>query len=202
MCFKNFTDIHRFYDYQFQGCMWVFEEEYYIIHDFLLPGFYIAVQFFFTLSFTLLLVSVILTLGIFAYSREDDRYMVVLLSNGASQVAGGKTISNIIENSTSLKSSIYPHKLAIFGLIAVSIFGARGDGRDWMPHWEHNDMGWAFACACVGVCILLPSGILYMAEARRERYKQLNEIGTREASAYSVGEDIRKYQQRQGHTDI
>lgn len=88
--------------------MWVFEEEYYIIHEFLLPGFYIAVQFFFTLSFTLLLVSVILTLGIFAYSREDDRYMVVLLSNGASQVAGGKTNSDIIENSTSLKSSIYP----------------------------------------------------------------------------------------------
>lgn len=62
-------------------------------------------------------------------------------------------------------------------------------------------MGWAFACACVGVCILLPSGILHMVEARRQRYKQLNEIGTREASAYNVAEDIRKYQQRQ-HSDI
>lgn len=70
--------------------MWVFEEEYYIIHDYLLPGFYIAVQFFFTLTFTLLLVSVILTLGIFAYTRDDDRYMVVLLSNGACQVAAGE----------------------------------------------------------------------------------------------------------------
>lgn len=74
--------------------MWVFEEEYYIIHDFLLPGFYIAVQFFFTLTFTLMLVSVLLTLGIFTYNRDDDRYMVVLLSNGASQVAAGKQ-SNI-----------------------------------------------------------------------------------------------------------
>lgn len=70
--------------------MWVFEEEYYIIHDYLLPGFYIAVQFFFTLTFTLLLVSLVLTLGLFVYSRDDDRYMVVLLSNGASQFAGGK----------------------------------------------------------------------------------------------------------------
>lgn len=78
-----------FYDYQFQGCMWVFEEEYYIIHDFLLPGFYIAVQFFFTVSFTLLLVSLLLTFGIFVYARDDDRYMTVLLSNGSSQVAGG-----------------------------------------------------------------------------------------------------------------
>lgn len=89
VCFKNFTDIHRFYDVRFEGCMWVFEEEYYIIHDFLLPGFYIAVQFFFTLTFTLLLVSLILTLGIFVFTRDDDRYLVVLLSNGASQVAGG-----------------------------------------------------------------------------------------------------------------
>lgn len=60
--------------------MWVFE---------LLPGFYIAVQFFFTLTFTLLLVSVLLTFGIFIYTRDDDRYMTVLLSNGASQVAAG-----------------------------------------------------------------------------------------------------------------
>ena len=70
--------------------MWVFEEEYYIIHDFLLPGFYIAVQFFFTLTFTLLLVSLLMTLGLFAFSRDDDRFILVLLSNGASQVAGGK----------------------------------------------------------------------------------------------------------------
>lgn len=89
VCFKNFTDIHRFYDVQFQGCMWVFEEEYYIIHDFLLPGFYTAVQFFFTLTFTLLLVSLLLILGIFYYTHDDDRYMTVLLSNGACQVAGG-----------------------------------------------------------------------------------------------------------------
>lgn len=61
-------------------------------------------------------------------------------------------------------------------------------------------MGWAFACACVGVCTLFPSGVLYIVEARRERYKQLNEIGTREASAYTVGEDVRKYEG--GQTDI
>lgn len=94
VCFENFTDIHRFYDVQFKGCMWVFEEEYYIIHDFLLPGFYVAVQFFFTLTFTLLLVSVLLICGIFYYPPDDDRYMTVLLSNGACQLAGGNN-SNI-----------------------------------------------------------------------------------------------------------
>lgn len=53
-------------------------------------------------------------------------------------------------------------------------------------------MGWSFALACVGVLLLAPSGVLVMVEARRERYKRLNEIGTREASAYSISEDARK----------
>lgn len=61
-------------------------------------------------------------------------------------------------------------------------------------------MGWAFALACVGVLLLAPSGILVMVEARRERYKRLNEIGNREASAYSISEDARKY--RGGDTVI
>lgn len=188
--------------------MWVFEEEYYIIHDFLLPGFYTAVQFFFTLTFTLLLVSLLLICGILYYTHDDDRYMTVLLSNGACQLAACNmrfsSSGNMCECMLRTNWFRFNKFLAIFGLIAVIIFGARGDGRDWMPNWEHNNMGWAYACACVGVCVLLPSGVMFLTQARRERYKKLNEIGTREASAYSVGEDIRKYQQRQqqGTTDI
>lgn len=69
-----------------------------------------------------------------------------------------------------------------------------------MPNWEHNDMGWAFALACIGVVLLMPSGVLFMVEARRERYKRLNEIGVSEAAAYSIGSDSRKY--GGGDTDI
>lgn len=90
VCFQNFQDIHRFYDIRFNGCMWVFEEEYYIIHDYLLPGFYIAVQFFFTLTFTLTLVSALMAAALFRFDRDDDRYLLLLLSNGASLVAACK----------------------------------------------------------------------------------------------------------------
>ena len=31
-----------------------------------------------------------------------------------------------------------------FGFIAVIIFGAMGDNRDWMPHWDHNHLSWSF----------------------------------------------------------
>ncbi|EDW61233.1 uncharacterized protein kune [Drosophila virilis] len=161
VCFNQFQDIHRFYDTRFTGCMWVFEEEYYIIHDFLLPGFYIAVQLFATLCFVMCLLALPLTLSFLRTSRDDDRYVVLLLTIGTCQVLG-----------------------SIFGFIAVVIFGAKGDSRDWMPGWQNNDMGWSFALAVVGAVMLLPAGILYMVEARRERYKRLNEISNREVSEY------------------
>ncbi|KAL7735144.1 hypothetical protein ACLKA6_008406 [Drosophila palustris] len=161
VCFNNFQDIHRFYDTRFNGCMWVFEEEYYIIHDFLLPGFYIAVQLFATLCFVMCLIALPLTLAILRTSRDDDRYVVLLLTIGTCEVMA-----------------------SIFGFIAVVTFGAKGDSRDWMPGWQNNDMGWSFALAVVGAVMLLPAGILYMVEARRERYKRLNEISNREISEY------------------
>lgn len=69
--------------------MWVFEEEYYIIHDYLLPGFYIATQFFFTLCFSLLLVAALMTTAFTGCARDDDRYVMLLLTNGATQIVSG-----------------------------------------------------------------------------------------------------------------
>ncbi|XP_030377197.1 uncharacterized protein LOC115626081 [Scaptodrosophila lebanonensis] len=169
VCFNNFQDIHRFYDTRFNGCMWVFEEEYYIIHDFLLPGFYIAVQLFATLCFVMCLIALPMTLAFLRTSRDDDRYVVLLLTIGTCQVLA-----------------------SIFGFIAVVTFGAKGDSRDWMPNWQNNDMGWSFALGVVGAVMLLPAGILYMVEARRERYKRLNEISNREVSEY--GDDYYQHQ--------
>lgn len=170
VCFNGFQDIHRFYDTIFTGCMWVFEEEYYIIHDFLLPGFYIAVQVFATLCFVMCLIALPLTLSFLRTSRDDDRYVFLLLTIGSCQVLA-----------------------SIFAFIAVVIFGAKGDSRDWMPHWQNNDMGWSFALAVVGGILLCPGGVLYMIEARRERYKRLNEISNREAIS-EYGGDVDYYQ--------
>ncbi|XP_050071031.1 uncharacterized protein LOC126558983 [Anopheles maculipalpis] len=176
LCLRNFQDIHRWYDYPFNGCMWIFEEEYYIIHDYILPGFFIAVQFFFTLCFTLLLMGVIMTLMYLGCSRDNDRYIMLLLTNGTVLLLA-----------------------ALCGLIAVATFGCYGDSRDWMPNWEHNDMGWSFALGVVGTFALFPAGILYIVEARRATYRRLNNIANTEmAAAYTM--DERKY--HGGHTDI
>lgn len=76
VCFKDFEDFRHHYDYKFTGCWWVFEEEYYIIFDFLLPGFFIATQFFFTLCLTLVLVTAFLTWMYCFCSRDHDRYIL------------------------------------------------------------------------------------------------------------------------------
>lgn len=176
MCFNKFRDINRWYLTEFDGCMWVFEEEYYIIHDYLLPSFYIATQFFFTLCFTLLLLGGLMTLLFLGCSRDSDRYILLLLSNGATLVISG-----------------------LCGFIACVIFGCYGDSRDWMPNWEHNNMGWAFALGVIGSFLLFPAGVLFLVEGRRAKYRRLNEIGNRGVGAYSM--ETTKSHGR-GHTDI
>lgn len=58
-------------------------------------------------------------------------------------------------------------------------------------------MGWSFALAVIGSFALLPAGTLFLVEARRVRYRKLNEIGTREGGVFSY--EDRKFG---GHTDI
>ena len=39
---------------------------------------------------------------------------------------------------------------AVCGTISLIIFGAQGDGRDFMPDWEQNYLSWSFGLAFVG----------------------------------------------------
>jgi len=82
----------------------------------------------------------------------------------------------------------------VSGTIAVIIFGAYGDGRDWMQNWEHNNISWSYALAVFGVLFLYISGILYLIEGRVHHKKRQR---AREAthSAYHM-------EQRKGHTAI
>lgn len=149
VCFQGFQDPRHLYDTRFYGCWWVFEEEYYIIHDILLPDFFVATQFFFTLCLTLLLIGSFLTIMYTCCSRHHDKYQLLLWTTGGNLSLAG-----------------------VCGVIAVIIFGARGDGRDWMPNWEHNDIGWSYALAVVGSFTLIAAGILFLIEGRRHRKKQ------------------------------
>ena len=43
---------------------------------------------------------------------------------------------------------------AVCGTVSLIIFGAQGDGRDFMPDWEQNYLSWSFGLAFVGEILL------------------------------------------------
>lgn len=120
---------------------------------------------------TLVLIAAFLTWMYCFCSRDHDKYLLLLLSNGANLLIAG-----------------------FCGLISVLIFGANGDNRDWMPYWQHNDLSWSYAFAVVGSLLLFPAGALFLVEARRARYRRLQQ--SQPSSQYSM--DVRK----SSHTDI
>ena len=82
---------------------------------------------------------------------------------------------------------------AVCGTVSLIIFGAQGDGRDFMPDWEQNYLSWSFGLAFVGEILLkifyisefqfLPSfpgvamqyvtSVLFLVEARVQQRKEI-----------------------------
>lgn len=92
VCFNGFEEVHHWYDTIFTGCWWIFEEEYYIIHDILLPGFFIATQFFFTITMCCVLVSMFLSFIYMKKEKDDENYVTLLVTLGTVLVIGGLLI--------------------------------------------------------------------------------------------------------------
>ena len=62
---------------------------------------------------------------------------------------------------------------AACGTIALIIFGAMGDGRNFMPDWEHNYLSWSFGLAFVGVVMMYVTAVLFLVEARIMQRKEI-----------------------------
>lgn len=101
-----------------------------------------ATQLFFTLCFCGLLATILLLL-MYLFCI-NDYYRVPVL----------RTVSVVLLAS------------AAMGALALIIFGVYGDGRDFMPDWEHNYHSWSFGIAAVGVILQMGDGILFAVEAR------------------------------------
>jgi len=152
-CFDGFHDKGHQYEVTFNGCKHILLEEYDIIRYEVAKPFFVATQFFFTLCFIGMLISIALTL---MYLLCIDEYyrVKVLRWIGVDLMAA-----------------------AVCGTISLIIFGAEGDGRSFMPDWEQNYLSWSFGLAFVGVAMQYVTAVLFLVEARIQMRKEIAREG-------------------------
>jgi len=143
-CMNGYFDQGHQYEITFHGCKHILLEEYDIIRSELSPPWFVAVQFMYTLSLIGLLITLALT-AMFLFCMEDYYRVKVLRWIGLALVTS-----------------------AVLGTIAIIIFWARANGRDFMPDWKHNYLSWSFALGCVGGVLQYIAAILFLVEARIE----------------------------------
>ncbi|VVC44036.1 PMP-22/EMP/MP20/Claudin superfamily [Cinara cedri] len=162
VCFKNLEDSHRWYDVKLiNSCRSVFGKQYYIIHDILFGNnrFYHYTQFWFTVCVLSALVGL--------YHTK----CYVKLSSPA-WVDGHRV-------KTAFRTGVVYIISAVFGTVALVIFGIHGVDRTWMPDWRHNHIGWSYGVGVAGTIALWVGGILYAIEGRALKIKLRKRTTTR-----------------------
>ncbi|XP_077561301.1 uncharacterized protein LOC144176052 isoform X2 [Haemaphysalis longicornis] len=159
VCFDYFFEQYYRYDYEFRGCRWIFDREYRILRPLLEPPFFVAVQVFFTIGFTLLLLACVLLLVMHICLPSARTHQVL------------KVVVALLVAS------------AVCNTIAVIVFGARGDGRDWMPDPDHNFLSWSFALGVIGAFCTYVAAVLFAVDSRRMARK----LGEQEQQQQAYG---------------
>ncbi|XP_064480983.1 uncharacterized protein LOC135394253 isoform X2 [Ornithodoros turicata] len=162
MCFRSYTnpedlEMRKFY----VGCRWILTYEYNTLRDSIEVPFFVAVQVFFTIGFTLLLLACVLLLAMHICLPASRAFTLL------------KVIIAVLFAS------------AVSGTIAVIIFGARGDGRDWMPDPDHNYLSWSFALGVIGTFCTYVAAVLFWVDCRHIARKMDQQQGQQQ-QVYSM----------------
>ncbi|XP_015517582.2 uncharacterized protein LOC107222650 [Neodiprion lecontei] len=150
VCFQGPQDMKHFFEStRSYGCFWVFEDLYYDIFETFnikMPSSFIAAQFFFTLSMTLLFISGGLATLFTCCSQHHNKYQLLLQATGSILLLAG-----------------------VCEMIAIKIFVTEDKAYYWLPDWEHNVLSWSFILAAISCVFTTFSGVLFFADARRHR---------------------------------
>ncbi|XP_030032491.1 uncharacterized protein LOC119191007 [Manduca sexta] len=146
-CFDNFRYPPYQLDKLFNGCHYVFSHEYYVIREYLLPAWLMAVQSFVTLALMLSFTAQVLLACVIVRwpLRTVLRYEWIFVSVAFGMVA----ISSL------------------FLFLAVAIFGGNCYRRDWMIYPSFNVLSWSYAFAVVAFILFGFAAILLYLESRK-----------------------------------
>ncbi|KAK6633345.1 hypothetical protein RUM43_000913 [Polyplax serrata] len=162
-CFRSLPDPRDEYQKRFfVGCRWVYDPfttGYDQIRGYLLPSFMVATQFFFTLAFLGVMISLFLILLYFLCCGPDQGRYIQLIRIIAFLLLGS----------------------GLSGGLAVIIFACLGNTDNWMPEHANNYLGWSFGLGVVGCVATIVSSVLFFTEVtiQRKKRKLLKESQTR-----------------------
>lgn len=146
-CFKDFLYPNYQFPKKFNGCHNIFSHDYYMIREYLLPGWLLAVQICITLAFILTFV----TLGGLALILIRWPLKIVLQYEWL--------MAKIAHISLAIASV-----LIFFGIL---IFGCNAYRRDWLMYPSFNIISWSFGFAVVAMFIIGVASALLRREAKK-----------------------------------
>ncbi|XP_044729784.1 uncharacterized protein LOC123293133 [Chrysoperla carnea] len=146
-CFHDFRYPYYQFNHLFDGCHYIFSQEYYVIREWLLPGWLIFVQAFVTMAFILSFAAQgLIALIITRYPLEFVlRYEWLLI--------GMSFIGSIVS--------------AVFLSLAVIIFGFSCYRRDWIMYPNFNYVSWSFYFAVISMFFHYFSAFALYNETKR-----------------------------------
>lgn len=127
VCFDQFRFPKYQFDRRFHGCHHVYSEEYRVIQEWLLPGWYLFVQAMVAIAFLFSLLA--LCAASIALMRFFLRYEW--------HIIGSSFIMECIITGT------------LF--LGVAVFGGKCWERDWLLYPNYNHLGWAYGLAVVSM---------------------------------------------------
>jgi hypothetical protein len=146
-CFDNFRYPYYQFDHLFDGCHHVFSREFYVIREWLLPPWLMAVQAFVTMSFLLSFgCQVMMALQLVRWPLEFVLQYEWILS----------TIDFVCVTTTT-----------VFMFLAVAIFGGSHVRRDWLMYPNFNYLCWSYGLAVISFFFHGFAAICLYYEARQ-----------------------------------
>ncbi|KAK6168197.1 hypothetical protein SNE40_022073 [Patella caerulea] len=158
-CFDDWTYYKDYLGKRYQGCWWIFSFEYRPIWSYLNPPWLLAVQVLLTLTFLLMMVTILFVAFYFLHCCPLAK---------AKNYVMAATVMNFISG------------LVI--AICTIVFGVKAEiDRQWLPQPDSNYLSWSFGFCVLsgffslfgGMCLLVESMRLYVSnknDRREETY--------------------------------
>ncbi|KAL1140422.1 hypothetical protein AAG570_000354, partial [Ranatra chinensis] len=146
-CFDQFLFPYHQFPKIFHGCHDIYSYEYYVIREWLLPGWLLTVQTFVTLALILTFSSQTLIALIVT------RYPLKFVLNYEWLLSGFVFLANVVA--------------ALFLFLSVIIFWTQSSRRDWLMYPNFNHLSWSYYLCGIAFVFHAIAGIIFYSDAKK-----------------------------------